>query len=205
MTAALLLVLAAAANPEPTYVVERVVTVDGAVTRVSLFRNGMAVLARSNAGREQPVVRQPLTPIEVRVLTQVVEECYPELARSAGLGGAPGDATIELRLAPRDRAPLAIRLPLNGVPTVAAARLGKALDGLEARLTRTNVSREDLSDWEPAVGDRVQLEDGRIVEVLDVVATGDTVTVHVRVGDGPGSLFLSDIELRRLALRRVGR
>ncbi len=205
MIAALLFLVAGAASPEPTYVVERVVTVGGAVTRISLFRNGMAVLSRTSAGEAQPVVRQPLTPVEVRVLTQVVEECYPELERFAGLGGAPGDATIELRLAPRDRAPLSVRLPLNGVPSVGAARLGKALDGLEARLTRTNVSREDLSDWQPAVGDRAQLEDGRIVEVLDVVVTGNTVTVHVRVGDGPASLFLSDSDLRRMALRRVGR
>ena len=87
---------------------------------------------------------------------------------------------------------------------MAASRLTQALDGLEARLTRVNVTREDLRDWEPTIGDRVELEDGRTVEVLDFLISGETVLIRAQVGEGPASIFLSAEELRRRALRRVG-
>jgi hypothetical protein len=207
MIAAAIVALAAVAAAPPTYVVERVVTRNGASTRLSVFRNGVAVLARKGAGEkpdETPaVVRQPLSEIEVQVLSQVVEECYPDLARFADIGQAPVEGMVELRLAPAGREPLSLRFPLTAAPTLAASRLGQALDGLEVRLTRTNVTREDLRDWEPKIGDRVELEDGRTVEVLDVLISGDTALIRAQVGDGPASIFLNAEELRRLALRRV--
>jgi len=201
--------LLAAATPAPTeppsYLVERVVTVGGASTRVSVFRDGVAVLARSSAGGEPVVVRQQLTDVEFQVLAQVVEECYPDLVRFYDLGKGPGEGRVELRLASEGREPLVIRFALTAAPSLASSRLAKALDGVEARLERTNVSREDLRTWIPAVGERVELEDGRIVEVSDVVAGETGLVVHARVGEGPVSIFLSADELRRLALRRIPR
>ena len=197
--------LAAAAAPPPTYLVERVVTLNGVSTRLSVFRNGIAVLARRGAGETSGIVRQPLSEIEVQVITQVVGECYPDLARFADIGQAPVEGTVELRLAPAGGEPLSIRFPVTAAPTVAASRLTRALDALEARLEKTNVTREDLRDWEPKIGDRVELEDGRTVEVVDALTAGDTVLIRAQVGDGPASIFLSADELRRLALRRVGK
>ncbi len=180
-------------------------TLGGTSTRVSVFRNGVAVLARGASGGTPAVIRQPLTPVELQVLTQVVEECYPDLVRFGDLGRGPGEGTAELRLAPEGKEPLLIRFALTAAPSLASSRLTRALDALEARLERTPVSREDLSGWTPAVGDRLELEDGRTVEVLDVVSGGLGLVVHVQVGDGPVSLFLDVDELRRLALRRVPR
>jgi hypothetical protein len=205
MIVAAVIALAAVAATPPTYLVERVVTRNGTSTRLSVFRNCVAVLARKGADETPGIVRQPLSEIEVQVLTQVVEECYPDLERFAGTGQAPVEGTVELRLAPAGREILSIQYPVTAVPTVAASRLMQALDGLEARLTRTNVTREDLRDWEPKIGDRAELEDGRTVEVLDVLTANDTVLIRAQVGEGPASIFLSVDELRRLALRRVGR
>lgn len=178
---------------------------NGAVTRVSVFRNGVAVLARRRAGEAESIVRQPLSKVEMQVVTQVAEECYPDIARSAGLGDTPGPGEVELRLAPPGRTPLLVRYAVTAAPSLAMARLAQALDGLEARLVATKVTREDLSAWEPAAGDRVDLEDGRTVEVLSVMPNPDGTVVHVRVGDGPATFFLTDVELRRLAVRKVAK
>jgi hypothetical protein len=205
--AAVLLIAAAtpAPSPPPSYLVERVVTVGGASTRVSVFRSGVAVLSRSEAGGAPAVVRQPLTEVELRVLAQVVEECYPELVRFGDLGRGPGEGTAELRLAPEGREPLVVRFALTAAPSLASDRLTRTLDGLQARLERTTVTREDLRGWTPAAGELVELEDGRVVEVLDVISGEGGLMVHAQVGDGPVSIFLSADELRRLALRRVSR
>ncbi len=206
MTIAAIVLVAAAAAPAaapPSDRVERGVTVGGAVTRVSVFRNGVAVLARG-AARERPaIVRQPLTDVELQVLAQVVEECYPELARFAPAGQAPVAGTVELRLAPPGREALGLRFPVTAAPGVAAARLMQALDALEARLTRSGVTREDLRAWEPKVGERVELEDGRTVEIVDVMSGDGSPVVRAQVGDGPASVFLGVEELRRIAIRRV--
>ncbi|MBZ5589237.1 MAG: hypothetical protein LAO05_11810 [Acidobacteriia bacterium] len=205
MTAALLLVLMGATAAPPTYLVERVVTLGSTSTRLSVFRNGVAVLVRSATGENGSLVRQPLSEVELLVLTQVVEECYPELVRFGELGKGPGEGRVELRLAPPGRDPLLIRFALTAAPTLATSRITQALDGVEARMERTNVSREDLHDWQPSVGDRVELEDGRVVEVKDVLLGPEGMVVHAQVGEGPVSIFLSADDLRRLALRRVAK
>ncbi|MDD5565121.1 MAG: hypothetical protein PHQ91_15515 [Thermoanaerobaculaceae bacterium] len=205
MIGAFLLALAATTAPEPTYLVERIVTVGGAETRVSVFRNGVAVLARRRPGEAENVVRQPLSEVEMKVVTQVVEECYPEIARFSGVGDTPGSGRVELRLAPPGKNPLLVRYAVTAAPSLAVARLAQALDGLEARLVATRVTREDLSGWEPAAGDRVELEDGRVVQVLSVTPSLDSVVVHLQVGDGPATFFITEQELRRLAVRRVAK
>ncbi len=206
MIGAFVLALAVSAAPDPTYVVERVVNLNGSVTRVSVFRNGVAVLARRSAGQAENVIRQPLSKVELQVIEQVVEESYRELERFDSAGAdTPGPGKVELRVAPAGRTPLRLRYSVATAPSLALARLTQALDGLEARLVQTRVTREDLSGWEPAPGDRVELEDGRVVEVLSVTPAPDRIVVHVQVGEGPASFFVTDEELRRLAVRRVPR
>ncbi len=204
MIAAVLLVLGAVALAEPTYLVERVVTVGGEVRRTSVFRHGVAAFSTERSGEAKRVVRQPLTEVELSVITQIAEESYADLARFDSVGQAPGEGRVELRLAPVGRQPLVVRYKVSGVPPMGAARIGQALDGLESTLARLGASREDLRGWVPKVGDRVELEDGRIVLVLEVLPDGDRLLVRAQVGQGPASIFLSDEELRRMALRRVG-
>ena len=205
MIAAAVLLAVVASTPPPTFVVERVVLVGGETRRLSVFRDGTAVLATGPARGEKHVLRQTLSSIESGVVAQVVEECYPEVARFASVGQAPGDASFELRLAPPGRAPLDVKLPLTAARTLGVARLVQALDNLEARLARETVPREDFSGWQPAVGDRVQLDDGRVVEVVEVLEADDKRVVRVQLGDGPASMFLAEDYLRRAAVRRVPR
>ncbi|HLE61300.1 MAG TPA: hypothetical protein VI700_07170 [Thermoanaerobaculaceae bacterium] len=203
MIAAVVLVAAAAAPAEPTYIVERVVTVGAEVRRTSVFRNGVAVVVREKAGEEKRVLRQPLTEIELQVLTQIVDESYPDLARFGSVGQSPVEGMVDLRLAPPGREPLVARFPLAGVQVMGAARIGQALDGLEARMTRPGGIHEDLRDWQPNVGDWLELEDGRVVQVIEVLPNGPSFLVRAQIGTGPASIFTSDEELRRMAVRRI--
>ncbi|HYB22307.1 MAG TPA: hypothetical protein VED41_00820, partial [Solirubrobacteraceae bacterium] len=160
-------------------------------------------LARGQAGEATQVLRQNLTPVELQVLVQVVEECYPEVARFAGADQAPGTGSIELRLAPDGKEPLTIRLALLAAQSVGLVRVMKALDALEARLARDTVAREDLTGWRPSVGERLQLDDGRVVKVLGVHDAGNHSVVEVQIGEGPALQFIDEADLRRAAVRRV--
>jgi hypothetical protein len=203
--AAVVLLVAATAAPEPSYIVERVLTVGGETRRISIFRNGVAAVVREKAGEEKHLLRQPLTEVELQVLTQIVEESYPDLARLGTPGQSPVEGSVELRLAPRGREPLVMRFPPTGVQAMGAARIGQALDGLEARMTRPGGIREDLREWRPTVGDWLELEDGRTVQVIEVLPNGPGVLVRAQIGNGPASIFVNDQELRRIAVRRVKR
>ncbi|MFI5167373.1 MAG: hypothetical protein ACHQQS_12170 [Thermoanaerobaculales bacterium] len=201
-TAVLALVVAA---PPPTFVVERVITMGGQTVRVSVFRDGVAVLARERTGEAKQVLRQTLSSAELQVVTQVVEESYPEIARFAAVGQGPGTGTIELRLAPAGKEPLTVKLAVLAAPSLALARVMGALDALEARLSRDTVTREDFSAWRPAVGEWLQLEDGRVVKVFELLDAGDHLVVGVQIGDGPALQFIAEGDLRRAAVRRVSR
>jgi len=195
--------LAALAVAPPSHLVERVVTTPQQTRRVSVFRDGTAVVALRQGLDEPHVIRQELQPLELRVLLQVIDETYQDLARLRPPEFAPGGTWVELRLAPSERAPLVVRLPLAGTPHAAVVRISQALDGIENRLLADPVDRENLSSWAPAVGERVRLEDGRVVEVRSISGSevGVIVTVEV-VGNPVRQVFMLE-ELRRQAVRRV--
>lgn len=194
---------APAGAPAPTYLVERVVTVNAVVRRVSVFRDGTIVLVHRMPGGEPMVVNVRLEPVELRVVAQVVEESYTELLRRERIPDALGDGWIELRLAPIDRPPLTVRLPMSGAPSFGAARLEQALNELEARLASGRPERENLALWLPEVGERAELEDGRVVEITELYDSGEGPLVRLKVGAGPVMVFMKVDELRRAAVRRV--
>jgi len=204
--AALALGIAVAAAPAtPTYVVERVVRTGGEMRRTSVFRDGIAVAVREKDGVRTSFVRRPLTEIELQVIVQVAEEAYPDLERLAAPPGGAGLGSVELRLAPPGREPLTVRVAAGSVPVLGAARLGQALDNLEAEMGRLQGAREDLRGWQPRVGERVELDDGRTVLVLEVLGSPNGNVLRLQIGDGPTSIFMGEGELRRVAVRRVAR
>ena len=198
-----LLALSAAAQPEPSYLVEREIEAGGQYRRVSVFRSGQAVLVRRIEGREPDIRRVGLSGEELRALSQLLEECYASLTQERLPSARVGQVYAHYRLAPPGREPLALSIPLAGVGTPASVRLGAAVDGLEGRLATERLDIEDLSAWEPAVGERLELQDGSRVVVRRVFRRGETVVVHVDVLGAPTSVFWELDELRRLAVRRV--
>ncbi len=187
----------------PTYLVERVVTIGQQTRRVSVFRDGTAVVAIRDGLREPTVIRQRLHGIEMQVLLQVLGECYDDLARVRPPGYAPGGGWAEWRLAPPEREPLIVRVPQAGTPMAVVVRLAQALDGIENRLMTEPGGREDLSQWLPKAGERVLLVDGRTVEVRSVSDSSVGVLIGVQVVDNPISQVFTLEELRRQAVRRV--
>jgi hypothetical protein len=201
MIVALLLAAGVTATPVPTYLVERLVTLNGATVRLSVFRDQVAVLARESGDGMPKVRRRRLTGLEYSVVEQVVRESYEELSRHPESPQGPGEGTVEYRLAPTGEVALRLKRPLTAVPSLASARLDKALDGLMAEMEEGPAGRQDLSSWEPREGDRVLLDDGRVVEVLEVLDAPDGPVA--RIGSGPLSEYVSVRELRSQAVRKV--
>ncbi len=199
---ALALVLALAASP-PTYLAERVVTIGQQTRRVSVFRDGTAVVALRDGLGEPKVVRQVLHGLELKVLLQVLDECYDDLAHLRPSEDAPGGSWVEWRIAPPGREPLVVRVPQAGTPLAFVVRLAQALDGIENRLLQDPGGREDLATWAPRVGERVLLVDGRTVQVRSIEDSSVGVLVGVQVVDNPISQVFTLDELRRQAVRRV--
>lgn len=203
MTGGVLLALVLAQPAPPTYVVERVVTRPGESRRISVFRDGLAVVVIRAPEREPHLVRVALDPAEFEVVRRVAEESHRGLRDSSGEFGAPGAASVELRLAPPGHAPLTLRMPLASVPSHGAARIMQALDNLENRLLNDVPGRENLSAWQPVVGERVLMDDGNVAEVVEMLASTGGPLVRLRLGQGPAAIYLNLDELRRRAVKRV--
>lgn len=200
IAAALLVVLAA--GPPPSYLVERVVTTGTETRRLSVFRDGVAVLA-TGSGEQRRVVRLGLEPVELRSLLQLLEEFVGELEAMSQAPPRPGEGSVELRVAPPDREPVVVRHSLGEVPSMVEGRLAQALDAIETLLAARQPGWQDLRGWQPAVGDVVELDDRRVVRVIELLAGSETPLARVMVGDGPLVIVFAVDELRRHAVRRV--
>lgn len=197
---ALLLVLVAALPP-PTFLVERVSREGDGSLRLTVFRDRMAVLARRAGQEEARITRVRLDEVEYAVLAQVVEESYGELLRHPPVAQALGAGSTEFRLAPPDHEALIVTVSHTAVRSLATARLERALNEVQRRLEQLPPGAEDLSTWEPAVGDKVLLTDGREGRVAALLPSSGGVLVQLDVG--PVSEYVGVDELRRRAVRRV--
>lgn len=201
---AIVLAVALALVSEPTCLVERVVSAGETVQRTSVFRDGVLVVAVSRRGEMPDVRRRTLNEVELRVISQVVEECRDALAEGGySFDEVHGDA-VEFRLAPSGKPPLKVELGLAAVAPLPLARVGQALDELEKTLREGPAVRDDLSRWVPKVGDTVMMDDGRMMTVLEVLAGDEDLVVHLQIGDGPAAAYYLLRELRQRAVRRVG-
>lgn len=203
LTGGVLLALVLAQSAPPTYVVERVVTRPGESRRISVFRDGLAVVVIRAPEREPHLIRVALDPAEFEVMCRVAEESHRTLQDSTGEFGAPGAAAVEIRLAPTGQVPLTVRVPLASVPSHGVARIMQALDNLESRLLNDVPGRENLSAWRPVVGEKVLMDDGKVAEVTEMLDSSGGLLVRLRLGQGPAAIYLSLDELRRRAVKRV--
>ncbi len=192
-----------AVAPAPSYLVERLVSIGGEVQRVSVFCDGTAVLVMRSADAEPKLLEANLNAVERRVIEQAVADCVVELERLGTTSDVEGPDWIELRLAPPGRAPLVVRTPVNAIRSLQASRLMGMLDNLQQELKAGRRTREDLSAWVPEMGQRVEIEDGRILEVADWVDVTSDAPVLLHVVGAPVSEYWALAELRRRAVRLV--
>lgn len=204
MSVLLAIALALATPPEPTYLVERIVLIGSETQRVTLFRDGTGVLVRRDGAGHEDLRHVQVGELVYGQIEQVVRDVYPEMTKFATMGEGPGGGSVELRLAPPELVPLVFRLAVAASPSAATARLGATLDALEERILTGKAPPEDLRLWEPRSGERVELDDGRVVTILDVMATASGGGVVWFRGDSNLMNESLDVEdLRRRAVRRV--
>lgn len=204
MRALLVIALLLAAPPEPSYLVERIVEVGGETRRVSLFRDGTGVLIHRDAAGHEDLRHVQVGSLVYGQIELVVREVYPKMTEFANMGEGPGGGTAELRLAPPGMPPLVFRLAVAASPSAATARLGATLDALEERIRSGKAPPDDLRHWEPLVGERVEMDDGRVVTILDVMGTASGGgVVWIRAGSSMMRESLDVEDLRRRAVRRV--
>lgn len=202
MTVLLGIALMLAAPPEPSYLVERIVSVGTETRRVTLFRDGVGVVVRRDAGGSEDLRHVEVGGLVLGQMEQVVREVYPGMVQFVAMSQGTGAGSVELRLAPHGQAPLVLRLAVEAAPSAATARLIAHLDALEERILSGKPPAEDLRAWEPRSGELVELDDGRVVTILDVIGTTDGVWgVRFRVGDSPASEILEMEDMRRRAVR----
>ena len=204
MSALLALVLMLAVPPEPSYLVERIAQVGGKTQRVTLFRDGTGVLVRRDGAGAEDLRHVQVGSLVYGQIEQVVREVYPKMTEFTTMGDGPGGGTVELRLAPPGMAPRLFRFAVAASPSAATAQLVATLDALEERLLTGKAPPEDLRQWEPRVGEQVELDDGRVVTILDIMGTarGGGV-VWFQAGSTMMRESLDVEDLRRKAVRRV--
>lgn len=195
----------ASGQVEPSYLVERVIEAGGVTRRLSVFRDGQVVLVRREGAQDPDVRRLALSSPELRVMRQLVEEVHADIRRGLPPPLVVGQARVEYRVAPPGQPPLTVVQSLAGVGSAGTVRLGKAVDALETRLAEARLDQEDLGEWQPGVGDRLELFDGSRVEVVEVLAHREPVVVRVAVLHTPTLVYWERDELRRQTLRRLPR
>jgi len=176
--ASLLLVLPTAQAQAPTPVVERITTQFGRTTRVTLFSNHVVVVAvRSES--EDFVHQATLDYDEHMVYVQAMEAAAREIGNEPVTSDVESrDSTTELILhvgpdAPRilNYSPLAsLRLP--------AGRIASMMDDLQTRALSALPGEFEIKQWQPVVGDRVELRQGGEAFVTAVDDDGTIVLMQ---------------------------
>ncbi|NWG00435.1 MAG: hypothetical protein HXY19_05785 [Thermoanaerobaculaceae bacterium] len=194
-----------AVAPAPSYLVERIVSREGGVHRVSVFGDGVLVVADTPAGGAATVRRRTLNQVELSVIRSVVAECYEALEDGKYRFEEVRGERVEVRLAPPGHEAMRAVVPLASVRPLPLARLEQALDELEKTLAEGPPVRGDFSTWIPRVGERLELVDGQVVTVTEVLAVDEGVLVNLQIGGGPASTYVFLDELRGRVVRRVER
>lgn len=176
--ASLLMALPTAQAQAPTPVVERISTQFGRTTRVTLYSNHVVVVAvRSES--ENFVHQATLTYEEHMVYVQAMEAAAREIGNEPVTSDVKSrDSTTELILhvgpdAPRilNYSPLAsLRLP--------AGRIASMMDDLQTRALSALPGEFEIKQWQPVVGDRVELRQGGEAFVTAVDDDGTIVLMQ---------------------------
>ncbi len=198
LTTALLVAVLSASAQAPLPVVERITEHRGRITRVTLFSNHVVIVSiRSDT--ENFVHQATLNFDEYMIYLQALQDC----ARS--IGDEPITSNVE-SLDSRTRlilhvGPDAPRIleysPLASLDR-SAARIASIIDDIENRAMAALPGEFEISRWEPALGERVELRQGGEAHVT---AIGDDGTIVLSQVDGPVSYTVAkdnrvDIVLR---------
>jgi len=167
--ASLLVVLLTAQAQAPTPVVERISTQFGRTTRVTLFSNHVVVVAvRSES--ENFVHQATLAYDEYMVYLQEMERSAREIGNEPVTSDVESrDSSTELILNVGPDAPRIIRYSPLASLNLPAGRIASMMDDIQNRALSALPGEFEIKQWQPVVGDRVELRQGgeAFVTVVD--------------------------------------
>jgi len=163
----------------PVAVAERVVTQKDTATRITLFSNrSVVVTIREN--EEQEFLRRITLPddqymIYLAAFQSNVEELDEKPIKSK-IKTATAAVVLVLHVGPD--APRILRFSPMATVSLPLSRIMSALDDLQNQVFEASPSFEEIRNWTPKRGDRVQLMNGSFARVLEVWPDGMLVLEH---------------------------
>ncbi len=163
----------------PSPVVERIVTVAGRTSRLSLFDNREAVVSIHARDGSVKLRRRRLSEHEyVGYVGAVMSNlaAVKEAAGEADLFSEGGSGRITITRP--GRPPLVIVYAPLQAPNLAIGRLVAVLDDLEKSVLTANPAIDALDRWSPRIGDRVEMVNGQTATVTEVHRRGVIVVTY---------------------------
>jgi hypothetical protein len=163
----------------PVPVAERVVTQNETATRVTLFSD-RAVVVTIRTNEEQEFMRRITLPddqymVYLAAFRSNAEELDEKPIKSK-IETATASVALVLHVGPE--APRMIRFSPMATVTLPLARIMSALDDLQSQVFEASPSFEEVRNWTPKRGDRVQLMNGSFARVVEVWPDGMLVLEH---------------------------
>ncbi len=193
--AVLMLVAGTAFAQAPVPVAERVVTERNLATRVTLFSNGAVVVSMRRDGKRDFLRRITLSDDQYMVYLVVIQENAEEFGKEPiSSDVSTSTAAVQLTLHVGPDAPRLLRFSPMAVVSLPLSRIQGALDDLQRIVLEASPSSEEIRNWTPKSGDRVQLMTGAFARVVEVWPEGVVVLEHegtyIREMVPPGALAL---------------
>jgi hypothetical protein len=160
-------------------VVERVFTEGDVATRVSLFSNRVVAVSISERGVQGYFKYVTLPPDQYMIYLGILQQAAKELGEkpiTSAVSTPKSKIALTLHIgpdAPReiDYSPMAtVSLPL--------ARISGAVNDLENLVRTSSPSTEALHSWDPEPGDVVELMNGDLARVDEVLEGGVLIIEH---------------------------
>jgi len=163
----------------PVPVAERIVTQKDTATRITLFSNrSVVVTIREN--EEQEFLRRITLPdnqymIYLAAFQSNAEELDEKPIKSK-IKTATAAVVLVLHVGPD--APRILRFSPMATVSLPLSRIMSALDDLQNQVFEASPSFEEIRNWTPKRGDRVQLMNGSFARVLEIWPDGMLVLEH---------------------------
>ena len=184
ITASLLVSVFSATAQAPIPVVERTTDHLGRITRVTLFSNHV-VIVKIQSDTENFVHMATLNFDEHMVYLQALEECAHQIGHEPVTSDVESrDSFTRLVLHVGPNAPRILEYSPLASLNLPTARIASMVDDIENRAMEALPGEFEIKQWEPALGDRVELRQGGEAYVT---AVGEDGTIVVSQIDGPVS------------------
>ncbi len=188
MIAGLAMLLAGVLGPAtessvPNAVIERFVDTAVHRVRVTMFDNRVVVVS-VREGEDRVLFRKAtLSETEYSIYIAAINEWLPKLSPQDYAASIQGmNASGRLVAAVDADDVIDVNYSPMQAPDQALGRLNAIVDDLQARVMRSHPAEEEMRNWEPRVGDRVELMIGGFAEVIRLRETGVIVLRHDETG-----------------------